>query len=38
VVVVHRSGLASATDTLGTVLSPFTGLTGLFNGFLNLFR
>jgi len=38
VVVVHRSNLASATDTLGTVLSPFTGLTGLFNGFLNLFR
>ncbi|MBC1195610.1 SLBB domain-containing protein [Microcystis aeruginosa BLCCF158] len=38
VVVVHRSGLASATDTLGTVLSPFTGLTGLFNGFFNLFR
>ena len=38
VVVVHRSSLASATDTLGTVLSPFTGLTGLFNGFFNLFR
>jgi polysaccharide export outer membrane protein len=38
VVVVHRNSLASATDTLGTVLSPFTGLTGLFNGFFNLFR
>jgi len=38
VVVVHRSNLASATDTLGAVLSPFTGLTGFFNGFFNLFR
>jgi polysaccharide export outer membrane protein len=38
VVVVNRSGLAATTDTLGTVLSPFTGLTGFFNGFFNLFR
>jgi polysaccharide export outer membrane protein len=38
VVVVHRSGLAATTDTLGTVLSPFTGVTGIFNGLLNLLR
>jgi polysaccharide export outer membrane protein len=38
VIVVNRSGLAATTDTLGTVLSPFTGLTGFFNGFFNLFR
>lgn len=38
VVVVHRNGLASTTDTIGTALSPFTGITGIFTGFLNLLR
>jgi polysaccharide biosynthesis/export protein len=38
VVVVHRSNLAATTDTLGTILSPFTGVTGIFSGFLNLLR
>ncbi|MBF2020860.1 MAG: SLBB domain-containing protein [Hydrococcus sp. C42_A2020_068] len=33
VVVVNRSGLASATDTLGTVLSPIGSIFGFFNFF-----
>jgi polysaccharide biosynthesis/export protein len=37
-VIVGRSGLASFSDTLGTVLSPFNAITGVFSGGLtNLF-
>jgi polysaccharide biosynthesis/export protein len=36
--IVGRSGLASFSDTLGTVLSPFNAITGVFSGGLtNLF-
>lgn len=38
VVVVGRSSLASATDTLGVALSPLTGITGFLNFFNVLFR
>ncbi len=31
-VIVGRSGLASFSDTLGTVLSPFNAITGIFSG------
>lgn len=38
VIVVKRSGIASATDTIGTVLSPIGSAFGLLNIFNLLFR
>ncbi|MBW4553054.1 MAG: polysaccharide biosynthesis/export family protein [Aphanocapsa sp. GSE-SYN-MK-11-07L] len=36
-VIIGRSGIASFSDTLGTVLSPLNGITGVFTGgFTNL--
>jgi polysaccharide biosynthesis/export protein len=38
-VIVGRSGLAGFSDTLGTVLSPFNAITGIFSGGItNLIR
>ncbi|MGB3204896.1 MAG: SLBB domain-containing protein [Crinalium sp.] len=37
VIVVNRSNLATITDTVGTVLSPLTGVFSLFN-FFRIFR